>query len=558
MQMNIENFSEIFGKKLNGDEIRSFNIHSLALNALINNAVFENEYDNIKYILDEKIIAKKTKERIPQLYDSNNQLNELFLKTFLNQQQLKIEDIVQIINFETRDEYFKQSFFEVDYPLFFSEKINKFDNHIRNISFIDFELDKVTIEDIIGSDDADSNITKLENFYNKNISNYMSDENRDIEFFIIDKELIKKDFIPTKFEIQEYYNNNKNIFKKDEERDFLQFNFKTANEALEFKDTIKDLSFNKIIEHASKNEIRFNEFKNIKSHEVLEDISEALFKLKINEQSEIIETSLANHILILQSIKEAKQLNFEEVKEEIISTIIDIDSSNFYRDLSDQISNKILSGTNIKKIANEFKLKIENVNNLSKNFNFKDTKIDDIIISDLIIKSFASNKDFVSDMIVLNENLSYVFNVVNIKKSEPLSIEKIKNKVFEDWKFFKRNEKITNMLNNNAEKLDYINSLSKNYNVEIKNIEISKNFKDIPISFVNILFENEINKNLHYVEDEKVYVAIANSMLFQNDLNNENLISLNNDLKASFGQELMQKKKIKINDALISALIERY
>ena len=77
----------MLGKPLTGDEIRSFQIHSVALGGLINDAVFENEYDNINLIIDESVIAQKTKERIPQLYDKNNKLNEINLNNFLDQQQ---------------------------------------------------------------------------------------------------------------------------------------------------------------------------------------------------------------------------------------------------------------------------------------------------------------------------------------------------------------------------------------------------------------------------------------------------------------------------------------
>ena len=211
MQMNIDNFNQMLGKELNGEEIRSFNIHNLALNALISNTVFENEYDKINFKLDEKVIAEKTKSRIPKLYDSNNKLNELYLKNFLNQQQLKIEDIVQIIDFETRDDYFKQSFFEVDYPIIFSEKINNYNNHKRNISYVDFEIQNISIEELIKDDFTDNNIIEIENFYNNNISNYMGKEKREVEFFIINKEFLKNNFKPTDFEIIEYYNNNKEV-----------------------------------------------------------------------------------------------------------------------------------------------------------------------------------------------------------------------------------------------------------------------------------------------------------------------------------------------------------
>ena len=135
MQMNINKFNQMLGKPIIGDEIRSFQIHSLSLGALINDAVFENEYDSIKLIIDESVVAQKTKERIPQLYDANNNLNELYLSSFLKQHQLKIEDVVQIINFETRDKYINDAFFKINYPLYFSDKINNFNQLEPEIIF---------------------------------------------------------------------------------------------------------------------------------------------------------------------------------------------------------------------------------------------------------------------------------------------------------------------------------------------------------------------------------------------------------------------------------------
>ena len=47
----------------------------------------------------------------------------LFLNQFLQQQQLKIEDIVQIIDFETEIKYFYDAFFNIYYPKNFSENL---------------------------------------------------------------------------------------------------------------------------------------------------------------------------------------------------------------------------------------------------------------------------------------------------------------------------------------------------------------------------------------------------------------------------------------------------
>ena len=111
MQMNINKFNQMLNKEMTGDEIRAFQIHNLALKALINDAAFEDEFDSLNFVIDEKVIALKTKEKIPQLYDSSNKLNELYLNTFLQQQQLKIEDVVQIVKFEARDEFFTNALF---------------------------------------------------------------------------------------------------------------------------------------------------------------------------------------------------------------------------------------------------------------------------------------------------------------------------------------------------------------------------------------------------------------------------------------------------------------
>ena len=76
LRLNIQQFNEILGKDLSREEIKKFQIPQLALGAIVNETVFENEFDNLNFKLDKTIIAKKSKETIPQLYNSNNDLDE--------------------------------------------------------------------------------------------------------------------------------------------------------------------------------------------------------------------------------------------------------------------------------------------------------------------------------------------------------------------------------------------------------------------------------------------------------------------------------------------------
>ena len=145
MQMQINQFNQMLGKELSGDEIKSFQIHSLALGGLINNAVFENEFKKNKFFIDETVVAKKTKQRFPQLYDKNNKLNELSLNTFLKQHGLKIDDLVNIIEFETKVEVFDNLFFQINMPNKIIDKINKHEDHKRQVKYIKLDLNKLNL-----------------------------------------------------------------------------------------------------------------------------------------------------------------------------------------------------------------------------------------------------------------------------------------------------------------------------------------------------------------------------------------------------------------------------
>ena len=189
-------------------------------------------------------------------------------------------------------------------------------------------LELISIEDVQTSV---VNIDKvLEDFYNNNLNEYMSDEKRNIEYIIVNKNNYISNFTPSDFEISEYYNNNKDLYFEKEKRSFIQFNFKSLEEAENFKEKIINfIDDKKIIEYANNNNIKFNSFKNLSLDDVLEEISNVLFILQINQQSEIIETTLSKHIIILQNIKPELQLQLTEVQNDIKETITNIEVNNY-------------------------------------------------------------------------------------------------------------------------------------------------------------------------------------------------------------------------------------
>ena len=288
-----------------------------------------------------------------------------------------------------------------------------------------------------------------------------------LNIFIIDKNLSEINFSPTEFEITEYYQTNKKLFYKNEKRSFIQFNFKTNEEAIKFKKLIKGFKLNDIIKLSKENDFSFNEFINLKENEILSQIADPLFGLKVNEQSDIIETSLAKHIVILKSITNAEQFTLNQVKDEIQKTIEEIEMNNYYNDLLDKTSQKIIEGESFDNIISDLNLKKDFIKDLTRTYKNSDDKIK-FFLDSLIESSFSSNQDFVSDVININENTSYVFNVIKIIQPEPLNFKSIDKIVEKDWKISKKIEIFNLDFEKNEDNEMYLNDIANRYNVNIK------------------------------------------------------------------------------------------
>jgi len=475
----------------------------------------------------------------------------------LKQQQLKIEDIVQIINFETRDEFVNNALFNINYPQYFSSKIDNYNNHSRKISYIEYLLEEVNIENDIQKYALNMK-EELEKYYENNINQYMSKENRNVEYIIFNKKKYANNFVPTNFEIKEYFNANKELYYQNEQRSFIQFNFKTLEEAKNFKSKIQNfINPSDILKFAEENNIRFNEFENLIADEMLEEISKPLFELNQNQQSKIIETSIAKHIIILQSIEPEKQLKFDEVKENIKNTITAIELNNYFTDIKNQASEKILNGKSLSEIANDFNLTISLINNITQDYDQYDQS-EEIIISSLIPAAFGSNKDFVSDVIDINNDYAYIFNVKEITPSTPLDITSIQEILLNDWKKSKKIEKINSDVKINKDNNNFFSQLLSTYQLQPQELIINNNFNELPRSFIVEVLEGEKGQNIQYIDNNLVHIAKIIDITIPDEKNDNISISMADDLRGSFGGELYKNKNMSTNDSLINAIIQQY
>ncbi len=549
MDMNINQFSQMIGNPLTGDQIRSFQVHQIALQNLVNNAIFENEFDKINFILDDTTIAKETKRNFPNLY-INNKLDDDRLNSFLRMQGLKIEDLVDLINYETRAIIFDQLFFQKNYPSQLEINFNQYDNQSREIELLKILYDEIKLDKFDKDEITKDNIELLD-YFNNNSAEYMTNEERDISYILINKSDFRNNFSPSENKLKEYYNNNKNLFINPEERSFKQFNFKSKDEADEFKLDISGKSNQEIIKFAEEKNIIFNEFKNVDRNKVLEQLANVIFELDKGSISDVIQTTLAYHIIILDEIFPEKELTFNEVKNEINNTLTNFEVDNYFNELKLSLDQQILDGFSITEIADQNNLKLINKKKILNNINE-----DDPSLSNVISFSFTQNKDFVSDLVDIDNDTSFIVNIDNIYPSKIESIDNIFDSVLNDFIFTKKTEQAENIFENNKE---FFTNISKFYATNPENLTLSlKTNDELPISFKQKIFEIDIDKVAFGSDENAIYFANIKSIKMPEEGENTSNINLIGDLKTAFGSEIIKTKEISFNDELINGLLSQY
>ena len=549
MELNIGQFAQMIGEELSGDQIRAFQIHQLVLQNLVNNAIFENEFDKLNFILDESVVAKKTKERFPNLY-INNKINDDALNSFLSQQRLKIEDVVNIINYETRSNVFDNLFFNKNYPLAISHQIDNYNNHIRKIDLLTISFNEIVVPDLNESSISDDNQDLL-NFYEQNSVNYMSAEKRDLSYIAIDKENFRKDFIPSENEIAIYFKENKNLFIIPERRSFKQFNFKTINEAKDFKIKITGMSNSEIISFASNNNIIFNDFEDVNRNQVLDELSNAIFSLNNNEVSDVVQTTLAYHLILLDDVKQEREQELDEVYDEIKNTLTNVELNNYFGNLKLEINQQILDGLSLDEIAQKNNLTKENINNALQN-----NETDDFI--NIIVNSaFSQNKDFISDVIDFNSNKSFIINVNDVYPSTPQQINEVFDEILSDFIKSKKIDYANNIFNDATSENNF-DSIKNVFNASSEEKDIKLNSKDLPSFFVVDIFSIDLNEISFSSDEDNIYFAKIKDIQMPTDNESSQNLNLLAELKNAFGNEIIKAKNISINDELINGILSQY
>jgi len=373
----------------------------------------------------------------------------------------------------------KSVFKDINPPSALNDLLFRYQFERRNVDYIIISPDEISQED-----EVDKN--EIEIFYNENINLYKTEETRDFSVISLNVSTLSKLENVSDEEINIFYEDNKYNYYEPEKRSYYlipYFSNEDAIKALENYSSNGDIEKILIDRNLNINDvdqglITFDDG-------ISESVSETAFNASLNQLSGPTESPFGPSLIYVNEIISEKEIKIEEIKDQIIIDIQKDKAKDKVYSLYGEIEDLRAEGKTLEEIAEEKSLSIESF----KNINDVGQRIDGSIIKnpsleELINLIFLNDVDEDLEPYEDNEGNLNFFRIDNINYSQQIPIneamESIRLSILE-------NKSIENVKTKSKEIFDRL----KEYN---NNLDFISDENDLAIATSGILSRTSSNE----------------------------------------------------------------
>ena len=373
----------------------------------------------------------------------------------------------------------KSVFKDINPPSALNDLLFRYQFERRNVDYIIISPDEISQED-----EVDKN--EIEIFYNENINLYKTEETRDFSVISLNVSTLSKLEKISDEEINIFYEDNKYNYYEPEKRSYYlipYFSNEDAIKALENYSSNGDIEKILIDRNLNINDvdqglITFDDG-------ISESVSETAFNASLNQLSGPTESPFGPSLIYVNEIISEKEIKIEEIKDQIIIDIQKDKAKDKVYSLYGEIEDLRAEGKTLEEIAEEKSLSIESF----KNINDVGQRIDGSIIKnpsleELINLIFLNDVDEDLEPYEDSEGNLNFFRIDNINYSQQIPIneamESIRLSILE-------NKSIENVKTKSKEIFDRL----KEYN---NNLDFISDENDLAIATSGILSRTSSNE----------------------------------------------------------------
>ena len=373
----------------------------------------------------------------------------------------------------------KSVFKDINPPSALNDLLFRYQFERRNVDYIIISPDEISQES-----EVDKN--EIEIFYNENINLYKTEETRDFSVISLNVSTLSKLENVSDEEINIFYEDNKYNYYEPEKRSYYlipYFSNEDAIKALENYSSNGDIEKILIDRNLNINDvdqglITFDEG-------ISESVSEEAFNASLNQLSGPTESPFGPSLIYVNEIISEKEIKIEEIKDQIVIDIQKDKAKDKVYSLYGEIEDLRAEGKTLEEIAEEKSLSIESF----KNINDVGQRIDGSIIKnpsleELINLIFLNDVDEDLEPYEDSEGNLNFFRIDNINYSQQIplneAMENIKLSILE-------NKSIENVKTKSKEIFDRL----KEYN---NNLDFISDENDLAIATSGILSRTSSNE----------------------------------------------------------------
>jgi peptidyl-prolyl cis-trans isomerase D len=224
----------------------------------------------------------------------------------------------------------------------------------------------------------------LRAFYDKNAAQFEIPEQVSAEYVVLSSDALSEQIVVADAEAQALYESKKTNYTTDEQRRASHILLNLKKDASEAEVKAVKAKAQSLLEQVRKNPESFAKVAKENSQDsgsavkggdldffgrgaMVKAFDDTVFKLKVGEISDLVQSEFGIHIIQLTAINASKVKSFDEVKAQLVAEIKKQKASKAYAEAAESFTNLVSDqADSLKPVAEKFKLKIEKIANLSR------------------------------------------------------------------------------------------------------------------------------------------------------------------------------------------------
>ena len=544
---NVRNRIMSEGKKVDPAMFDSFEFKESIIDGLITKQLLNNDIKKSKFKITDQQLSQyiigmpefqKDGKFSQEIYDKVLQNNQLTPKKF--EESIRNDLLIQ----QVRDGLQKLTFI----PPSNLEETLKATSQQREISIAEFKTKEYMAKANIAEKD-------MQAFYDQNKSKFLAPEQVKAEFVVFSLANILPTINVTEDEIKSFYKTNADKYQNQQQREASHILIAASKNAPPAEKAKAKAKAEDILNQIRKSPKQFEELATKYSQDpesakkggdlgafgrgmMVKPFDDAVFSMKVNEISNIIESDFGYHIIKLTKII-GEGGGFDSMRPQIKAELIYQKGQEKFAALAEEFSNKVYEqSSSLDAVSKKFNLPIQKTDWISRNDSDKFFK-NETLMSALYSKESIKDRRNTEAIEVTPNNLISA-RVVDYKAQTSKPFADVKKNIEDYLKFesakktvAKEGETVLKSLADTSRKIDWQPSVL----VDRKN---TKDFSDAVINHAYKMPTDKLPSYSGFMDGNNGYIIVkVNKVAFPNDSNEENKKAFASDYTEALSAEYL-------------------